>query len=125
MRAQERGEGETMGVRWGRFVTRHPVKMLLASVVGLGLLAIPAMSLRLTLPDDSMASPGSTQRVAYDTLSKGFGPGFNGPLTVVVDARDSDAPKRAAPRTRTPCWASWTTSPPSAPPPSTSRGTWP
>ncbi|MGW3567763.1 MMPL family transporter [Streptomyces sp. NPDC000941] len=96
MRAQERGEGETMGVRWGRFVTRHPVKMLVGSVVCLGLLAIPAMSLRLTLPDDSMASPGSTQRIAYDTLSKGFGPGFNGPLTVVVDARDSDDPKAAA-----------------------------
>ncbi|WP_369032886.1 MULTISPECIES: MMPL family transporter [Streptomyces] len=95
-RAEERGEREAMGVRWGRFVTRNPVKMLVVSVVGLGLLAIPAMSLRLTLPDDSMASPGSTQRVAYDTLSKGFGPGFNGPLTVVVDARDSDDPKAAA-----------------------------
>ncbi|MFI0732917.1 MMPL family transporter [Streptomyces sp. NPDC021225] len=98
MRALERGKGETMGVRWGRFVTRHPVRMLLVSVAGLGLLAIPAMSLRLTLPDDSMASPGSTQRIAYDTLSKGFGPGFNGPLTVVVDARDSHDPKTAARR---------------------------
>ncbi|MGW1714095.1 MMPL family transporter [Streptomyces sp. NPDC002156] len=95
-RAEERGEREAMGVRWGRFVTRNPVKMLVVSVAGLGLLAIPAMSLRLTLPDDSMASPGSTQRVAYDTLSKGFGPGFNGPLTVVVDARNSDDPKAAA-----------------------------
>ncbi|MEU9919352.1 MMPL family transporter [Streptomyces sp. NPDC051001] len=88
-RAEERGEREAMGVRWGRFVTRNPVRMLVVSVVGLGVLAIPAMSLRLTLPDDSMASPGSTQRVAYDTLTKGFGPGFNGPLTVVVDARNS------------------------------------
>ncbi|MEV6380321.1 MMPL family transporter [Streptomyces sp. NPDC051773] len=96
LRAQERGEGETMGVRWGRFVTRNPVKMLVGSVAVLGLLAIPAMSMRLTLPDDSMAAPGSTQRAAYDTLSKGFGEGFNGPLTVVVDARGSDDPKAAA-----------------------------
>ncbi|RMB83449.1 MMPL family transporter [Streptomyces shenzhenensis] len=95
-RAVQRGRGTPMGVRWGRFVTRHPWKMLLASVVGLGVLALPAMSLRLTLPDDSMAAPGSTQRVAYDTLSKGFGPGFSGPLTVVVDARTSDDPKAAA-----------------------------
>ncbi|ELP68163.1 MMPL family transporter [Streptomyces turgidiscabies] len=98
-RAEERGERETMGVRWGRCVTRNPVKALVASVVGLGLLAIPALSLRLTLPDDSMASPGSTQRIAYDTLSKGFGPGFSGPLTVVVDARDSaggNGPEAAA-----------------------------
>lgn len=96
MRAAERGRRTTMGVRWGRFVTRHPWKTLLASVVGLGVLALPALSLRLTLPDDSMAAPGSTQRMAYDTLSKGFGPGFSGPLTVVVDARSSDDPEAAA-----------------------------
>ncbi|MES5820671.1 MMPL family transporter [Streptomyces sp. RG80] len=95
-RAEERGEREAMGLRWGRFVTRHPVKMLVISVLGLGILALPATSLRLSLPDDSMASPGSTQRTAYDTLSEGFGPGFNGPLTVVVDARASDDPKAAA-----------------------------
>ncbi|MFJ7496806.1 MMPL family transporter [Streptomyces sp. NPDC097727] len=95
-RAEQHSRRITMGVRWGRFVTRHPWKVLLASVVGLGVLAIPALSLRLTLPDDSMAAPGSTQRVAYDTLSKGFGPGFSGPLTVVVDARGSDDAKAAA-----------------------------
>ncbi|MDX3456788.1 MMPL family transporter [Streptomyces sp. ME02-8801-2C] len=96
LRAQERGEGETMGVRWGRFVTRNPVRMLVGSVLVLGVLAIPALSMRLTLPDDSMAAPGSTQRASYDTLSKGFGEGFNGPLTVVVDARDSKDPRAAA-----------------------------
>lgn len=96
MRAAERGRRTTMGVRWGRFVTRHPWKTLLVSIVGLGVLALPALSLRLTLPDDSMAAPGSTQRMAYDTLSKGFGPGFSGPLTVVVDARSSDDPEAAA-----------------------------
>ncbi|MEU1178662.1 MMPL family transporter [Streptomyces sp. NPDC005820] len=96
MKALERGEGDAMGVRWATFVTRNPVKVLAVSVVGLALLALPAMSLRLALPDDSMKPPHSTQRVAYDTLSKGFGPGFNGPLIVVVDARDSADPKTAA-----------------------------
>ncbi|MDH6216612.1 MMPL family transporter [Streptomyces pseudovenezuelae] len=93
---EERGEGEAMGVRWARFVTRNPVKVLAVSVLGLGLLAIPVTSLRLALPDDSVQTPGSTQRIAYDTLSKGFGPGFNGPLTVVVDAHDSKDAKSAA-----------------------------
>ncbi|MFF5979494.1 MMPL family transporter [Streptomyces olindensis] len=96
LRAIERGEGEAMGVRWGRFVTRNPVRMVLASVAVLGVLAIPAASMRLALPDDGMAAPGSTQRIAYDTLSRGFGEGFNGPLTVVVDARGSDDAKAAA-----------------------------
>ncbi|WP_327369526.1 MMPL family transporter [Streptomyces sp. NBC_01217] len=99
VRRAERGQADTMGVRWGRFVTRHPWQMLLASVIGLGVLAIPAASLRLTLPDDSMAAPDSTQRVAYDTLSNGFGPGFSGPLIVVVDARASHDPQAAAENT--------------------------
>lgn len=101
MRALERGEGEPMGVRWVQHVIRHPWRTLLVSVAVLGVLAVPALSMRLGMPDDSTAPAGSTQRVAYDTLSKGFGPGYNGPLTVVVDARDSKAPKAAAERTVT------------------------
>ncbi|MFJ9379164.1 MMPL family transporter [Streptomyces sp. NPDC101455] len=86
MRAlQEGGEGETTGVRWARFVTRNPLKTLVVSVVGLGVLAIPALSMRLALPDDSMSSPGTSERIAYDTITKGFGDGYNGPLTVVID----------------------------------------
>jgi putative drug exporter of the RND superfamily len=96
LRALERGEGDSMGVRWARFVTRHPVKILGVCVAALLVLAIPALSLHLALPDDSTSDPGSTQRVAYDTLTRGFGPGYNGPLTVVVDGRHSNDPKSAA-----------------------------
>ncbi|WP_328693545.1 MMPL family transporter [Streptomyces phaeochromogenes] len=96
MRAIEQGEREPMGVRWARFVLRNPVKVLGVSVAGLLLLAIPALSLQLGMPGDSTATPGSTQRIAYDTVTDGFGAGYNGPLTVVVDARGSDDPKAAA-----------------------------
>lgn len=97
MRAiEERGEGEPAGVRWARFVTRNPVKVLAVAVAALFALAIPALSLQLAMPSDSSAAPGSTQRIAYDTITKGFGPGYNGPLTVVVDARTSDDAKGAA-----------------------------
>ncbi|MCX5561746.1 MMPL family transporter [Streptomyces sp. NBC_00038] len=95
-RAEERGEGEALGVRWARFVLRNPVKVLAVSVAGLLLLAIPALSLQLGMPTDATATPDSTQRTAYDTITDGFGPGYNGPLTVVVDARTSDDPKAAA-----------------------------
>ncbi|MBR8639660.1 MMPL family transporter [Streptomyces tuirus] len=101
MRALERGEGEPMGVRWVRHVIRHPWRALLASVALLGVLSAPAFAMHLGMPDDSTAPPGSTQRVAYSTLSKGFGPGYNGPLTVVVDARHSKDPKAAAGETVT------------------------
>ncbi|MFD3313809.1 MMPL family transporter [Streptomyces sp. NPDC058694] len=96
MRAVEQGRREPMGVRWARFVLRNPVKVLGASVAGLLLLAVPALSLQLGMPGDATATPGSTQRIAYDTITDGFGPGYNGPLTVVVDARGSDDPKAAA-----------------------------
>ncbi|MCX4909209.1 MMPL family transporter [Streptomyces sp. NBC_00878] len=96
MRAIEREEHEPMGVRWSRFVLRNPVKVLGVSVAGLLLLAVPALSLQLGMPGDATATPGSTQRTAYDTITDGFGPGYNGPLTVVVDARASADPKAAA-----------------------------
>lgn len=78
-------EADGIGRRWAGFVTRRPVPVLLAAVIGLGILAIPAADLRLGLPDDSRAAPDSTQRRAYQLLADGFGPGFNGPLLVVVN----------------------------------------
>ncbi|MEV6413483.1 MMPL family transporter [Kribbella sp. NPDC051718] len=84
------------GRRWAGFVTRRPVAVLLVTVIGLGALAIPATQLELGLPDDSTAAPASTQRKAYELLSEGFGPGFNGPLMIVVDAAGSADPKAAA-----------------------------
>jgi RND superfamily putative drug exporter len=58
---------------------------------------VPVLHLQLGFPDDSSAVPGSQQRQAYDTLSKSFGPGFNGPLTVVADIpKGADANKVAA-----------------------------
>ncbi|MFD9435167.1 MMPL family transporter [Streptomyces sp. NPDC060002] len=84
------------GVRWASFVIRRPAAVLLLGVVGLGAVAVPATQLELGLPDDGSQPTSTTQRRAYDLLSEGFGPGFNGPLMIVVDARNSDDPKAAA-----------------------------
>ncbi|MFI0812810.1 MMPL family transporter [Streptomyces echinatus] len=84
-----------MGTRWASFVVRRPVAVLLLGVVGLGAAAIPASSLELGLPDDGSQPVSTTQRRAYDLLSEGFGPGFNGPLMIVVDAKGSAHPKAA------------------------------
>ncbi|MFC7828179.1 MMPL family transporter [Streptomyces sp. NPDC057375] len=84
-----------LGTRWASFVVRRPLAVLLLGVIGLGAAAVPAASLELGLPDDGSQPTSTTQRRAYDLLSEGFGPGFNGPLMVVVDAKGSDAPKDA------------------------------
>ncbi|MER5429198.1 MMPL family transporter [Streptomyces sp. NPDC002588] len=85
-----------MGTRWASFVVRRPVAVLLLGIVGLGTIALPAGRLELGLPDDGSQPTSTTQRRAYDLLSEGFGPGFNGPLMLVVDAKDSADPKAAA-----------------------------
>ncbi len=69
--------------KWARFVSRHPRRLsVLAILVGL-LVAIPTLSINLGISDAGSDPAGSTTRIAYDTLARGFGPGFNGPLVVV------------------------------------------
>jgi putative drug exporter of the RND superfamily len=83
------------GERWGRFVVRRRVPLLIAAVAGLGILAIPATDLRLGMPSDATAQPGTTQRAAYDAISDSFGPGTNGPFVIVADLTGADDPARA------------------------------
>ncbi|KES06175.1 membrane protein [Streptomyces toyocaensis] len=91
-RTEKKPQRPNMGTRWASFVVRRPLAVLLLGVVGLGAAAVPAASLELGLPDDGSQPTSTTQRRAYDLLSEGFGPGFNGPLVVVVDAKGSDDP---------------------------------
>ncbi|MEU0056025.1 MMPL family transporter [Streptomyces sp. NPDC006334] len=90
----EKAAKPNMGTRWASFVVRRPVAVLLLGVIGLGAAAVPAASLELGLPDDGSQPTSTTQRRAYDLLSEGFGPGFNGPLLMVVDAKGGDDPKK-------------------------------
>ncbi|MFE1478951.1 MMPL family transporter [Streptomyces cyaneofuscatus] len=99
--AESRPEAKpNMGTRWARFVLRRPVWVLLVGVLGLGVIAVPAASLEMGLPDDGAQPKSTTQRQAYDTLSEGFGPGFNGPLMIVMDGKGSSDAKAAAERVR-------------------------
>ncbi|MFJ3895907.1 MMPL family transporter [Streptomyces sp. NPDC090083] len=82
----QRANGRNGGSRWARLVVRRPVPVLLLGVVGLGAMALPALHLQLGMPGDEARSTATTERRAYDDLAQGFGPGFNGPLTIVVDA---------------------------------------
>ena len=77
---------ERMGTRWARFVTSRPLPAMLVSLAVLGAVALPALHMKLGLPDGGSKPTSSTERRAYDLLTEGFGPGFNGTLTVVVDA---------------------------------------
>ncbi|MFP3674714.1 MMPL family transporter [Bacillus sp. SIMBA_031] len=72
---------------WGRFVTKKPILLSIFSIILLAVISLPAMHLELGLPDAGMKAKNSPDRRAYDLLSKGFGEGFNGKLTIVADAK--------------------------------------
>ncbi|MFC7431749.1 MULTISPECIES: MMPL family transporter [unclassified Agrococcus] len=65
------------------------VLRVVIAVAALAVIAIPALSMRLGLPDGSAEPQDSTQYAAYQTTAEEFGEGLNGPL--VVSAR-LDAP---------------------------------
>ncbi|MFD6905071.1 MMPL family transporter [Streptomyces sp. NPDC060077] len=98
-RTAKKADRPNMGTRWARLVVRRPLAVLLLGVIGLGAAAVPATSLELGLPDDGSQPTSTTQRKAYDLLSEGFGPGFNGPLMVVVDAKGASDPQAVFDRT--------------------------
>jgi RND superfamily putative drug exporter len=76
---------ETLSGRWAHHVGSHSVRYAIVSFGVLCLIAIPALSLRIGTADDGNAAKHTTQRTAYDHLAQGFGPGFNGPIQVVVE----------------------------------------
>jgi RND superfamily putative drug exporter len=80
----------TFSARWAAKVTKHPGIALTAGMLIMGILSIPLLDLRLGMTDAGTKPPSSTERRAYDLLGDGFGPGFNGPLTMVIDLSDAD-----------------------------------
>ncbi|WLQ05283.1 MMPL family transporter [Arthrobacter oryzae] len=70
---------------WGGIVTKHPWLALLAGVVLLGVVALPASQLRLALPDASSEPVASQAFKAYDVTKRSFGEGMTGPIIVVGD----------------------------------------
>jgi RND superfamily putative drug exporter len=77
---------------WVRVVTRYPIVTIVGIVGVLLLVAAPAASLRLALPDAGSLPEDDQARVTYDLISEHFGPGFNGPLIVTGSIVSSTDP---------------------------------
>ncbi len=91
----EAAREKTLVARWGRFVTaRARVVFPVVLVVILGL-ASTSLLVRLGAADQGTQPTEQTSRRAYDLLAEGFGPGFNGPIPIVVDVNnDTQAPQK-------------------------------
>ncbi|RIN24744.1 MMPL family transporter [Staphylococcus succinus] len=81
---------------WGRFVTNNPIKLSIISIVFLIIISLPVLHLQLGLPNNGMKPENSSERQSYDLLSKGFGEGFNGKLTIVADVSKVKGNKNVA-----------------------------
>ncbi|EGX54719.1 integral membrane export protein [Streptomyces zinciresistens K42] len=76
--------------RWSAFVERHPKALGAVALAVIAVLALPTLGLRLGTSDQGNDPQGSTTRQAYDLLADGFGPGVNGPLTLVTEVDGGD-----------------------------------
>ncbi|MFK4147167.1 MMPL family transporter [Streptomyces sp. NPDC004065] len=73
-----------LAARWAAFVERRPRLLGALALAVITLLALPTLSLRLGTSDQGNDPASSTTRRAYDLIADGFGPGVNGPLTLVT-----------------------------------------
>ncbi len=91
----EEAREKTLIARWGRFVTAN-ARFVFPSVLLLMLvLASTSAYVRLGAADQGTQPKKQTSRRAYDLLAEGFGPGFNGPIPIVVDVKgDKQAPQK-------------------------------
>ncbi len=91
----EAGREKSLFGRWGRFVTAHARPIFVILLVAGLLLAGTSALVRLGASDQGTQPTNQTARRAYDLLAEGFGPGFNGPIPIVVDVNgDEGAPQR-------------------------------
>jgi putative drug exporter of the RND superfamily len=97
----EEAREKTLIARWGRFVTGHARGVfIVVLLLVLGLAATSGL-VRLGASDQGTQPKEQTARRAYDLLAAGFGPGFNGPIPIVVDVNgDEQAPQRVYDRVR-------------------------
>ncbi|GAA5024022.1 MMPL family transporter [Terrabacter aeriphilus] len=82
---QTRAGAKRRSVADRTMTSRSAVLALVAGVVALGVIALPALDMRLGLPDGASQPAESSAYQAYRVQADAFGEGFNGPLLVVAD----------------------------------------
>jgi putative drug exporter of the RND superfamily len=87
-RLQEQGPDDShvtgRWLSWARRIERRPMPLAIIAFALIIFFALPAFAMRLGSSDQGNDPKGWTTRQAYDLLSQGFGPGFNGPLQIIA-----------------------------------------
>ena len=81
----ETGSSDDGWHRYAAAIGRRPWLFLGAGLAVLCVLAIPLLSMQTGHVGDGADPASYTDKQAYDLITEGFGPGYNGPFTIVVD----------------------------------------
>jgi RND superfamily putative drug exporter len=85
--------------RWSETVQARPWPLAVVSLLVMLLFLVPFFAMRLDTSDAGNDPPGTSTYRAFNLLSDGFGPGFNGPLTIATQL-SSPAQLRELPAVR-------------------------
>lgn len=88
--SDESNSQRSVWYRFARQIQRRPWLWAAVALIVLVGLTAPALRIRLGFSDAGNGSEALRSRRAYDLLAAGFGPGFNGPFTIVLDVRGSE-----------------------------------
>ena len=70
---------------WARLLTTRPWIPILGLLALLAVLIVPFFSMNLGQEDVGSTPKSTTERQAFDLMSDGFGPGYNGPLLIATE----------------------------------------
>jgi RND superfamily putative drug exporter len=76
---------ESLWRGWSRIVQARPWPLAIAALAVMLLFVAPVTSLRLDNSDAGNDPSNTSTHQAFNLLSQGFGPGFNGPLVLVAE----------------------------------------
>ncbi len=88
--------GASLRDRQINFAFRRPGLAVLAGALILGALLIPALGMRLGMPDARVVDEGHSSRDGYELLTAALGPGAAAPLYVTVDAAEAETVVKTA-----------------------------
>ncbi len=92
-RRAARGEAprESAWRRWSIMVQSRPWPLAIASLLVMVVVLLPTFALRLDNSDAGNDPTNTSTYRAFNLLSQGFGPGFNGPLQIAVERPNQSA----------------------------------
>ncbi|MHA6480908.1 MMPL family transporter [Paenibacillus sp. strain BS8-2] len=88
-RAKAKGKQHGFAFTWIKGIVKFRWVVIIAVIAILGAAAIPSAKMELGIPSGESANLDTSARQSYEAISAGFGEGFNGPLLLVAEPKDS------------------------------------